>query len=82
MAGFHLLGDSYFPDQGNGGCLDVEPEEDNPVVPEVEDPEEISDEDNEEEFQEASDSEPLVYNLPQVVENPNPRLAFQGTTPL
>ena len=26
MAGFHLPGDPYFPNQGNGGWLDAEPE--------------------------------------------------------
>ena len=44
MDGFHLPGDSYFPDQGNGGWIDEEPEEENLVVPAIEDPKESSDE--------------------------------------
>ena len=82
MAGFHLPGDPYFPDQRNGGWLGADPEEDNSVVLEEEDFEESFKEENEDEMQEDSDSEPEVYNPPQVVQNPNPRQDFQGPTPL
>ena len=52
MARFHLPGDPYFPNQGNGGWIKSELVE--------EDPEESSDEENEEEVQEDSDLEPEV----------------------
>ena len=28
MAGFHLPGDPYYPNQGNGGWIEEDPEED------------------------------------------------------
>ena len=31
MAGFHPPGDPYFPNQGNAGWLDYEPEDDHPI---------------------------------------------------
>ncbi|KAL7610638.1 hypothetical protein Lser_V15G13684 [Lactuca serriola] len=75
MAGFNLPGDPYFPNQGNGGWLDAEPEENHPIP---------LDDDFVENFLEDSDSEPEVNNLPLVapIPNPNPRPAFQGPTPL
>ena len=66
MDGFHLPGDPYFPNPGNGGWLEAELEEDNLVVPVEEEPEESSEQENEEEVQEDSDSELDVYNPPQV----------------
>ncbi|KAI3723373.1 hypothetical protein L2E82_34896 [Cichorium intybus] len=47
MAGFHLPGDPYFPDEGNNGWLNGDPEEDF-----EEDPEEDIEEDPEEDFEE------------------------------
>ncbi|KAI3522222.1 hypothetical protein L1887_11706 [Cichorium endivia] len=47
MAGFHLPGDPYFPDEGNNGWLNEEPEEDF-----EEDPEEEFEEEPEEEIEE------------------------------
>ncbi|KAL7593408.1 hypothetical protein Lser_V15G33885 [Lactuca serriola] len=69
MAGFHLPGDPYFPDQGQ----DVEPKE-NHEIP-------LKD-DFAENFPEDSDSELEAYNLPPVAQNPNPRPAFQDPMPL
>ena len=43
MDGFHLLGDPYFPNQGNGGWLEEEPEDD-PMAPIEEDFEEEDEE--------------------------------------
>ena len=60
MVGFHLPGNPFFSDQGNGGWIEAEPEEENLVVPAVKDPKESSDEENEEEVQEDSNSEPKV----------------------
>ncbi|CAI9291295.1 unnamed protein product [Lactuca saligna] len=52
MAGFHIPGDPYFPNQGNAGWIDDEPEED----PE-EDPEEEPEEEDEQEEEEEDDQE-------------------------
>ena len=75
MVGFHSPGDPYFPNQGNVGWLEAEPEEDHPIPLE----------DNlAENFSEGSDSEPEANNLPQEapIPNLNPRPTFQGPTPL
>ena len=73
MAGFHH-GDPYFPNQGNAGWLEAEPEDDHPIP---------LDDHHAEGFSDSSDSEAEVNNLPPVapVTNPNPRQAFQGPTP-
>ena len=71
MAGFHLPGDPYYPNQGNGGWIEEDPEED---------PEEIEEEVEEEfevevgeefevdeeivEISSGTDSEPEVYDPP------------------
>lgn len=68
MVGFHLPGDPYFPEQGVGGWLDVEPD-DNHEIP--------LDDDFVENFPDDSDSEPKVNDYPWYH-----RLAFQGLTPL
>ena len=47
IVGFHLPGDPYFPNQRNGGWLEVKLEEDNPVVPIEEDHDESSEDENE-----------------------------------
>ena len=75
MAIFHLPGDPYFPNQGNGGWIDAEPEE-NHEIP--------LDDEFEENFPKDSNSEPGVNDLPLVapIPNPNHRPAFQGPTPL
>lgn len=48
MAGFHLLGDPYFPNQGNGGWI-KEDHDDDPEEIIAENPEDISEEELEEE---------------------------------
>ena len=74
MAGFPH-GDPYFPNQGNVGWLEAEPEDDHQIP---------LDDHHAEGFSDSSDSEPEVNNLPPVSQNPNlnPRPAFQGPTPL
>ena len=71
MAGFHLTGDPYFPNQGNDGWLEAEPEENHEIPLE-----DIF----AEEFPKEADSKPEVKNLPQVapISNPNHRIDFQG----
>ena len=39
MAGFHMLGDPYFPNQGNGGWIEEDPEEDPEELVEAEEAE-------------------------------------------
>ena len=72
MVSFHLPGDPYYPNQGNGGWIE-------------DDQEEIMEKEEEfkEGMQEDSDSDPEDNNLPLVapIQNPNPRLGFQGSTP-
>ena len=74
MAGFPH-GDPYFPNQGNAGWLEAEPEDDHPIP---------LDDHHAEGFSDSSDSEPEVNNLPPAAQNPNlnPRPVFQGPTPL
>lgn len=75
MVGYHPHGDPYFPNQGNVGWIEAEPEDDHPIP---------LDYHLVEGFSEDSDSEPEINNLPQVAQipNANPRPAFQGPTPL
>lgn len=73
MVGFHLPGDPYFPNQGNVGRIDAEPE-DNHVIP--------LDDDFAEDFLEDTDSEPVAYNPLPLAQNPNHHQNFQGPTPL
>ncbi|CAH1427776.1 unnamed protein product [Lactuca virosa] len=75
MAGFHILGDPYYPNHGNVGWLGEEPEDDHPIP---------LDDHEAEGFPDDSDSEPEVNNLPPAAQdpNPNPRPTFQGPTPL
>ncbi|KAI3708647.1 hypothetical protein L2E82_37958 [Cichorium intybus] len=54
MAGFHLPGDPYFPEEGNGGWLNEEPEEEPEEVPE-EEPEEASEEEDQWEDEDSDD---------------------------
>lgn len=61
MAGFHIQGDPYYPNQGNGGWLEGDPEEDPAGVEEEEEPME-----EEEEEADGTDSEPEVINPPVV----------------
>ena len=74
MARFHPHGDPYFPNQGNVGWLEEEPEDDH-QIPLVDH--------QAEGFSDGSDSEPEVNDLLPVapVPNPNPRPTFQGPTP-
>ena len=71
MAGFHLPIDPYFPNKGNGGWAEEEPEE---II--EDDPEE--EEEDEEGMEDDSDEEPEVYDpLPTHAPGRN----FQGPTP-
>ena len=74
MAGFHH-GDPYFPNEGNAGWIDEEPEDEHPIP---------LDDHLAEGFSDGSDSEPEVNNLPLVGQAPNnnPRPAFPGPTPM
>ena len=75
MVGFNPPGDPYFPNQGNAGWLDYEPEDDHPIP---------LDDHLAKGFSDGSDSEPEVNNLLLVGQAPNnnPRPAFPGPTPL
>ena len=68
MAGYPPPGDPYFPNQGNNGWIEDDPQED-------------PEEDSEEESSDGTDSEPEVYNPPQGVQRPVARQHFQGPTP-
>ena len=74
MAGFHH-GDPYFPNEGNVGWIDEEPEDEHPIP---------LDDHLAEGFSDGYDSEPEVNNLPLVGQAPNnnPRPAFPGPTPM
>ena len=74
MAGFHH-GDPYFPNEGNAGWIEEEPEDEHPIP---------LDDHLAEGFSDGSDFDPEVNNLPLVGQAPNnnPRLAFPGPTPL
>ena len=69
MVGFHLLGNPYFPNEGNAGWIEDKPEDEHPIP---------LDDHHVEGFYDGSDSEPEVNNLPPVapVPNPNPCKAF------
>ena len=69
MAGFHPPGDPYYPNQGNGGWVEDDPEED-------EEPIELEEGDGS-----GTDSEPEVINPP-VAQPPAVRRNFQGPTPI
>ena len=75
MAGFHFPGNPYFPNQGNNGWIEADPEE-NHETP--------LDNDLVEQFPGETDSYPEVENLPQVapIPNPNPQLVLEGPTPM
>ena len=68
MARFHH-GDPYFPNEGNAGWIDEEPEVEHPIP---------LDDHLAEGFSDGSDSEPEINNLPLVGQtlNNNPRPAF------
>ena len=67
MAGFHHPGDPYYPNQGNGGWIEEDPEED-------EEPIELDDDSG-------TDSEPEVINPPPA-QPPVFERNFQGPTPV
>jgi len=67
MAGFHHPGDPYFPNQGNGGWIEDDPEED-------EEPIEVGDDSG-------TDSEPEVIDPPPI-QPPVFVRNFQGPTPV
>ena len=71
MAGFHLPGDPYYPNQGNGGWIEEEPEEDPEEIEEeveeefeVEVGEEFEVDEEVEEITSGTDSEPEVIDPP------------------
>ena len=74
MAGFPH-GDPYFPNEGNVGWIEEDPEDEHPIP---------LDDHLAEGFSDGSDSEPEVNNLPLVGQAPNnnPRPAFPGPTPM
>lgn len=67
MVRFHPPGGPYFPNQGNGGWLEAEPEEEF---------EEEMQEDSD------SETEVNDLPLMAPIQNPNPRPGFQGPTPM
>ena len=69
MAGFHPPGDPYYPNQGNGGWVEEDPEED-------EEPIELDEGDDS-----GTDSKPEVINPP-AAQPPAIRRNFQGPTPV
>lgn len=75
MVRFHFPVDRYFPNQGNVGSLDAEPEEE-PAIP--------LDDELVEDLPKYLDNELEVENLPPAaqIQIPNPRLTFLGPTPL
>lgn len=86
MAGFHLPGDPYFPNQGNKGLLEEEPEEEpeelevEPKTPAVDFEEQeldVSDKENEEDD---SDAESEVINPPYMDRVPAHRMGPNGPT--
>ena len=94
MAGFHLPGDPYFPNQGNGGWIEEEPEEDleemfkeepeeDPEEAEEEEPEEdeIEEEMEEDEDEEESEEEPEVINHPYIAKVLANRFGYNGLEP-
>lgn len=83
IEGFHLPGDPYFPNHGNRGWIEEDPEELIEEKPE-EDPEE-GEEEEEEQMEEDSDVESEVINPPYAIRNrydPLPRPGFHGSAPL
>ena len=86
MAGFHLPGDPYYPNQGNGVWIEEDPEEDPEEIEEefkvdeeVEEEEEPIEE--EEEVTDGTDSEPEIINPP-VPRPPEVRMGYQGPIPI
>ncbi|KAL7608232.1 hypothetical protein Lser_V15G12309 [Lactuca serriola] len=86
MAGFHIPGDPYYPNQGNGGWIEkdteefeVEVGEEYEVDEEVEEEEEPIEE--EEEVTDGTDSEPEVINPP-APRSPEVRMGYQPPIPI
>ncbi|XP_052621661.1 uncharacterized protein LOC128127257 [Lactuca sativa] len=82
MAGFHLLGDPYFPYQGNGGWMEPEPEEEpedepeeGPAEPVVDSEEEQSDGDDADD----SNAESEVINPSYIARVPPYRIALKNS---
>ena len=96
MAGFHLPGDPYFPNQGNAGWIEEEPEElieEDPEEDPEEEPEEEEEEVDEEEEEEEDDEvdmdedeseeepEEEVFNPPYIARVPANRWGHNGPEP-
>lgn len=83
MAGFHLPGDPYFPNQGNRGWIQEDPEEDPEVQMEEDTEEQMGDveDDDDDSDEEDFDAESEVINLPYVAHVPVHRQCYQGPTP-
>ena len=69
MAGFHPQGDPYYPNQGNGGWVEEDPEED-------EEPIELEEGDDS-----GTNSEPEVFNPPYISRVPANRFGYNGPEP-
>ena len=82
MAGFHHLGDPYFPKQGNTGWIVEELEEDPEEIPEHESEEEIEEEVDEEKDDEEedddSDAESEFIYPPYMTRVPAHRWGYNG----
>ena len=96
MAGFHLPGDPYFPNQGNADWIEEEPEElieEDPEEDPEEEPEEEEEEVDEEEEEEEDDEvdmdeeeseeepEEEVFNPPYIARVPANRWGHNGPEP-
>ena len=87
MVGFHFPDDPYFPNQGNGGWLEEEPEEDpeelevEPKAPEVDLEEDELDGSDEDIREDESDTESKVINPPYMVQVPAYRMGPHGPMP-
>ena len=88
MAGFHIPGDPYYPNQGNGGWIEEDPEEDpDEIEVEVEEEFEVDEEveeepiEEEEEVTDGTDSEPKVINPP-APRPPEVGISYQGPIPI
>ena len=83
MAGSHIPGDPYFPNQGNGGWIEEYPKEEPEEIMEKESEEEFEEEINveEEEEEDELDAESEVINPPYVARVPAHCVGYNGPTP-
>ena len=74
MAGFHILRDPVFTNQGNGGWIEEDPEEI------MEEGRHVEFEEEEEKEEEESDAETEVINPPFIARVPTHRRGYNGPT--